>query len=372
MNPQPIQSTKIVLDTKLNQSIFPTVDYLTALSVKAGEKIVYHSGSDRLLIPIPEEQCQPNLLLQALDEAFSKHRPIKITPDLLWMLVIQGVSQHINLNPEKHRSSLVKHKEKKVVTVRKDALLTDPSKWEEVPEDLIKKFRKDLVDESILEALIPTYSTSTEVEKNAFRIGVMDVFSSFFEYWVMTLCGIPEIILEGDEEDWSKFKNNLKELEVYELGWWVKSLYPVLDKIIETVNGTIDKAFWKSIYKLNEFSGGPYISGWIIKFFPYLKSIVSDSESNSFFEKEEVLKREKTEVRDFIRISGRNPFLYAEEVPQCLKMDNFHVGISKVDFNWQRLSETVEMEFVSGIVGISQDEKSYTLCPEIGWCVREK
>jgi hypothetical protein len=50
----------------------------------------------------------------------------------------------------------------------------------------------------------------------------MDAMKSFFEYSVSTMCGIPEITLEGTPEDWRKIEEKTKALAKYDLEWWVR------------------------------------------------------------------------------------------------------------------------------------------------------
>jgi len=47
-------------------------------------------------------------------------------------------------------------------------------------------------------------------------------------------------------------------------------------------------------------------------------------------------------------------------------------GISKVPFTWDYGSSSFEMEFRGGFIGVSQDETTKTLKPELGWAVLEK
>jgi hypothetical protein len=46
-------------------------------------------------------------------------------------------------------------------------------------------------------------------------------------------------------------------------------------------------------------------------------------------------------------------------------------GLSKVPCRWQCLDQYFEMEFLSGFLGVAQDEETLALRPEIGWAVRE-
>ena len=48
-------------------------------------------------------------------------------------------------------------------------------------------------------------------------------------------------------------------------------LRPILRQFVRASQGDVDRPFWRSLYKLNDQSGSPMITGWITAFFPYLK-----------------------------------------------------------------------------------------------------
>ena len=361
---------KIHLSNKINKEILPTAPYLNPLKDKVGGKIVYHSGERESLIPIGKEEGRANLFLQTLDECFISHIPLNITPDLLWLLVVQGVAQHIKFNAEESESKLLIDNYSKIIKVREDQLLHDHSKWKAIPAKIINELKKALVDTSMLNYLTPKFSTTRERDTIAYEIGVMDIFSPYFEYWVTSLCGIPEIYLDGTLEDWERFEKNLGLLNQYELEWWLQHLISIVKKIKETIKGNIDQQFWKSIYKINEMSGGPYITGWIVKFFPYLKEKKRDLGAHSIFGNSEITKTKKIE-HNYFRTEGRNPFLHQEEIPNILKLDNFHNGLSKVKFKWQKMNEVIDLELISGFIGLKQNKLDYSLKSEIGWCIKE-
>ena len=364
---------KLTLNSEVNRSTLPSIEFAEAIKGKVGAKALYLSGRVDRAIPLSKRTAEPNLLIQALDESFTYHRPITLSPDLFWLLILQGFAQHINLYPSEYREQLVINKEKKIIEIRKDILLNDSSYWREVPGEVVEKFKTSLVDPSILDTLIPKFSTTTQNEEIVFSIGIMDTFSSYFEYWVTSLCGIPEIYLMGEAADWVDIKRRMQHLTQFGLSWWIESLNPIFDKIIASYSSPLDTQFWKSIYKMNDESGGPYITGWIVKFFPYLKKIETGN-GKSFFPEEFIVKKEKPDLLDFIFVTGRNPFLGLEEnsQPLSLKMNDFHSGLSKVGFNWWKKDEAVEMELIGGIIGLSQDTKTHSLIPEMGWCVKEK
>jgi hypothetical protein len=43
----------------------------------------------------------------------------------------------------------------------------------------------------------------------------------------------------------------------------------------------------------------------------------------------------------------------------------------KVPFQWDYIGNIYEMEFVAGLIGVSQEPESLCLRPEIGWVVME-
>ncbi len=53
--------------------------------------------------------------------------------------------------------------------------------------------------------------------------------------------------------------------------------------------------------------------------------------------------------------------------------NSFSMGLSKVPFEWEFPLENLvfDMEFVGGFVGVSQDQQTLAVRPEIGWAVLE-
>ena len=49
----------------------------------------------------------------SVHKAYAEHRPLSISPDMIWLLICQGFSKHINYNSEKLRDQFVDFEEKK-------------------------------------------------------------------------------------------------------------------------------------------------------------------------------------------------------------------------------------------------------------------
>ena len=54
-----------------------------------------------------------NNILQGFYSAYENHLPIFLTPDIIWLLIVKGFSQHINFNAEYHRNKFVNFENKK-------------------------------------------------------------------------------------------------------------------------------------------------------------------------------------------------------------------------------------------------------------------
>ena len=79
--------------------------------------------------------------------------------------------------------------------------------------DLISEFKVNTV-EGVAELVCPPFSNTTAVEDIAQKITIMDICKNYFDYKCMTMCGFPEISLEGTEADWRMLKEQCLWREV--------------------------------------------------------------------------------------------------------------------------------------------------------------
>lgn len=93
-------------------------------------------------------------------------------------------------------------------------------------------------------------------------------------------------------------------------------------------------------------SGGPYVSGAILCFFPYITSGV-----NGF------LKNWKKGM--YNTESGLND-------------NQFQYYVNKAPLIWHYMATEYEMEFISGFMGITYNKADNSLRPELGWVFRQK
>lgn len=284
-----------------------------------------------------------NLFLYSLQFAFDYHFPFTLSPDMLWLLICQGTATHINQDPEKYRSRLVDFSGKQDIEIRRDDFMYDqPNPWHEVITEFSEAVNKKLKSEW-LQTFRPGFSTSGANETAACEITFLDSLSAFFKLTMYSLCGIPEIHLEGKKADWELCLAKLDRLNEFDLDWWTAQLKKHITIIIDSYDHPdAHHDFWNSMFKLNQRSGGPFISGWITEFFPYLKH----PEKNKGFVKNEF---------------GNDH----------LTFESFPASMSSVPFNWiiELPYTRYKMDLASGFIGMSQNKRSFALRPEIGWAV---
>ena len=290
-------------------------------------------------------------LFRGLMEAYANHYPITISPDMLLILFLQGYSRFMENHSEKLRNVYVNFENQKTITVVREGMTPETAKPEDW-RDIIDEFTKNItgeIGENIISNLKSNFTTTNPVTLTTSQISIMSAMKQYFKYEViMCKCGISSITLEGSLEDWEKIKAKFEFFSKEEFGLnpWIKSLIPIIDKIIETKkyynqNKTITEElryFWKDIIRVKR--GGAYkpdvIDGWIIKFVP--------------------------------NVSGENPTIY-----ERLKNHEIPDQIISCPLKLKVINGNQEIEYdcslASGFYGIIQDKTTYNIKPVIGYAL---
>jgi hypothetical protein len=303
-------------------------------------------------------------VMAALHHAFGDHRPICLSPDMIWLLIAQGAANHINAHAETLRPRFVRHQGKVRLVVRRDDFIkgSPENPWAEVFPAFTEKIRGHLGD-ATHDFFVANFSTTRPVERAAFEVVLMDAMQSYFTYVLRTVCGIPAITLEGTPDDWRAVLDRARMLPRFDLDWWLPVLEPILRRFIDAAEGRPDPEFWQSIYKYHSFSGGNAVTGWITAFFPYFK----DPRTSL-----------PTLPNPWLARAGKDlqGLLYpGQESEPCVvhgpALDQFPAGLARAPLLWEYLDQEFDMEFLGGFVGVAQDSHTLCLRPEIGWAVRE-
>ena len=231
--------------------------------------------------------------------AFLDHYPVVLSPDILWMLILQGFSRHVKLNHKKLRSKFVKVKTDNIVVTQKpngdnnfNNVSTD--RWGDIFKDFVEK-SKEYIDGAVLHLFTPYFSTTTSEIEYASQIAITSIALSYVKFVkkfkmlpICGGCGFPYIKLQGTLQDYKQLKMKVEGLKGYLIDDWINKMLFNLNKIIETKQGKIDKKFWDNMItnKKREYfekvllpsSKSHYVTekreeiqifGWIFDFFPH-------------------------------------------------------------------------------------------------------
>ena len=178
----------------------------------------------------------------------------------------------------------------------------------------------------------------------------MATVQSYFGFRGITLCGIPEVTLVGEVEDWERLEAKVTYLERFDLEWWTKPLSQVTAECVNAAKGNPSVDFWKSIYKEDGRSGGPYISGWLSWLIPYVErrhyTQGADHEETALVRNKHV---------------GQAGTLTFNDLPSAL---------SAVPFEWHYIGLELNYEFLAGLTGVREHPDSLAVEPVVGWAVR--
>ena len=293
-----------------------------------------------------------------LTEAFADHRPVKLSPDMMWELICLTFSEYVNNHAEEMRPLLVSHEGVKDLVI-KTSLMDDPTfdllhhpnaNWSEV----IRLFSKEIEANTkgdLAQTITADFSTTGMTERIASQVTLMDAVKQYFRFVDFAgMCGIPSITLEGTPNDWRKVVEKTQALEKYNMGWWTKELLPVLQEFVKAAEGMPNRKFWKNIVmqdRPDRLRGGDcsgekptVFDGWMLKLFPNTK--------------------DKT-IRKTVSRS------------ESLEQEMSHVGFKYVLYNpvTNEILEEADIELIAGFVGIEVDEATGMLSPKIGWISRK-
>ena len=289
-------------------------------------------------------------LILGLVFAYKNHFPITVSPDMIWLLILQGYSKFMDKYSELVREKYVNFKGQKTIEIdRMGQYLHTFSEedWNGIIDECVEQIGEH-VGEEIISNLQSDFTTTNEVTLLASQTSIMSAMKHYFKFGVACGgCGISSIILEGSLEDWNKIKSKLKFLSKFALNWWTKHLIPIIDNIIKTKvyysqnnkinNELID--FWKKMIRIkdkNDKYEPDIINGWIIKFIPNL-----EEEHPKLYEE-------------------LNEMEVPDQIISCpLKIVEYNT-LNKVIYN---------CDIASGFFGMTQDKNSLAVKPVIGCAI---
>ena len=283
-------------------------------------------------------------------QAFADHRPVSLSPDVIWMLISQAFSHEVNADPERFRDKFVDFDGKVDLIVETDQALYSPDfDWTGTIDGFAEKIDSGTKSD-VARLLTADFTTTGTVERMASEIVLMETTQAFFEFIVMKLgCGIPSITLTGTPDDWQAVLDKTDRLQQLGAGSWAQDLKPVLEQFVQAAEGNPDQAFWQDIVMKNtaeSLRGGncsleapTSLDGWFLKLLPY------------------------------DRMGKRTPEKVAHNsgnfLPEMASVPVLYVEIDRLS---GKVIESISLKLSGGIAGYSVDESGCISFP-IGWAV---
>ena len=290
--------------------------------------------------------------------AFSDHRQLALSPDMIWLLINHMAVREVLSDPERCRAIFSEHQEgqRTLVVQRNDFVTGSPANdWPGV----FAEFEKKIIDQAhdpLPQLFSHPFSSSSPAEIAARRATLLRAASPFFKFEVQTRCGIPAFRLEGSSADWRWIQEHFQDFAKLGMAHRVQALRPILEQFVAAADGRIDQQFWRNFYKFNSESGGSYITGWINLFFINEKAAeaaVTIDWTASFIVKDK----------------HEDPRRTREEIPVPFSEKGYPAGYVEQDFIWKYYNSSLPMMLRAGFLGISQDHEDLTLRPQISWQV---
>ncbi|KNY29190.1 DUF4419 domain-containing protein [Pseudobacteroides cellulosolvens] len=313
-----------------------------------GETIsIQFMSRNRLMVPGKYGGLKSNsLMLQSVHMAFADHIPISLDPEVIWYMITYEVAQHIKKNPKKYAGVFNGDPEnKKEIVIIDDTLVYNfQSNWLRTINSF-KQPLEDHISRDVIDLFVPSFSVTTVETQTAVLVSFMDAIQKYYDFTVVTRCHIPKVRLDGEVDDWKKLIDSTKRLsKVFDsLKNYFDDMIPVLEKLYKTAAGLeFDESFWTSIYKYEDASGGPYITGWITVFFAHEKNRNGELELRDNF--------------DWVKLINGNMY-------SGVTYSSFPSNISVIPFKWDYIGTIIPMHFAAGIMGIDWDG---FLCPKLG------
>ena len=169
-----------------------------------------------------------NNILQGFYSAYENHLPIRLTPDIIWLLIVQGFASHVNYNSKELREKFVNFEGKKkleiIISKYHSYKQMKSRDYEMLFENLTEKI-KSYTGEELINTIDFNFSTSDKITKVVGYASIMSSMKKYFEFMgICHMCNYPYVILEGTLADWENILKKTKELSKYDLKEWSNHL----------------------------------------------------------------------------------------------------------------------------------------------------
>ncbi|KDO23915.1 hypothetical protein SPRG_10060 [Saprolegnia parasitica CBS 223.65] len=291
--------------------------------------------------------------IDAVVQAYNRHHNLVLRPDDVWLAIMIQFSFHINGNARWFRSSLVKHRGKKNLTIQGGGDVRSASVGG-LAKFMANEMTAHLVDPALKDWVLPGFSTTTDNDVVVGSVVFMAAMKKYFSYKFELGCGIPFVTLLGTVDDWQDVRARSTKLATFGgyASTWSRMLAPVLDQFVLAAKGQPDVAFWDRIcHHIGGGSGPSYLSGWLSVFCVFNEEGQWQGGTRSV-----TLYTGEVVTADF-------PIVESQDVPP---------GYVTVDVAIDDNGVRLEGLLFAGHMSFSVQEEATVIAPELGWAIALK
>ena len=235
---------------------------------------IAESSGSIVQLSAPKEELvypSPKGLVDVAATAYNQHHDLVWRPDDVWQAILTQFSLYVMNNAEALRDKFVDFQGKRELTILTVGTLYTVDFGDIAKRMVDEQIIKNIKDPTIAEWILPKFTTTTNNDRIVASVTMMATLKEYFQYSVMTLCGLPSITLLGSVDDWKLLRHRVDRLLEFDnqggdMNKWHRLLTGVLDEFIKTKSGVANIEFWQKMYDFYSGSGTESISGWISVF----------------------------------------------------------------------------------------------------------
>jgi len=214
-------------------------------------------------------------LMGALFTAYSKHVPLTLSPDDVWIAVCTAFGNYTVTHAEEMRDCFVDHNGTETIEIKGGSI--DDYATEEAWVSFLGEMEKKIaerVHSGVTEWLRPDFTTTTVNDRAVSNIVLMGTMKKYLKYKLTLCCGLSKVTLEGSLDDWKQLVEKARHLYSFkkrDLDNWADLLIPVLEKFVDAYQNRIDEKFWQSVITSKGYGSGDQRThmGWFLVFSPF-------------------------------------------------------------------------------------------------------
>lgn len=185
------------------KDVYPYEDVKIAEGIM--NEIVTSSG-----FPSPAKYAPSSGLVDTIISAYNNHWDIVLTPDVVWLTILQQFSAYVNGGDraEQLRDRIVDFQGKRTLIVESNGTLFS-APYGFMTMQMAEEIAKNIKDPTLRTWVDPQFSTTTETDRVCAAASLMSIMQKYFNYEFGLGCGIPSVTLKGTVEDWQSLRNKI-------------------------------------------------------------------------------------------------------------------------------------------------------------------